>query len=162
MRITCNTSGLQKQLEQIRKEVTRKLKAMVVEFAYNVSLSAVANTPLGDSITYRRYYEARQGLPQIEGLARGNWQYSESTSGVSLKLIAGLASGEAASDGVAASAGAYYKLGDTFYIGNAAPYISALENNYSRQTQGQGISQPTLNTVMQVYSFRLDDYYKQG
>ncbi len=160
MKITCNTSKLQKQLQQLKLDVTRKLENMVREFAYHVSLSAIANTPIGNSVTYRKYYEARTDLPQVEGLSKGNWQYGNSPN-FSLRKIAGQSAGAAALDNILVAAEGY-KLGQKFYIGNATPYIMALENNHSPQTQGQGIMQPTLNTIQGVYSLQLDDYYKRG
>lgn len=158
--IKASTSKVEEQLAKFKLEVERKLKHMVTKFAYEIAQTAIENTPLGDSITYVRYYKARTDLPQVEGIARGNWQFSfDRNAGV--QIIAGQASGEAALDVFEAKSGAY-KLGQTFYILNAAPYIGALEADSSPQTNGMGIVKPTINTVMSAYKINLQEYYKQG
>ena len=55
-----------------------------------------------------------------------------------------------------------YKLGQQVLIGNRGPYISLLETNYSNQTAGQGIMQPTIDSIMAVHRTDLLRYYKQG
>ena len=55
-----------------------------------------------------------------------------------------------------------YQLGQQVIIGNEGPYIKALEQNYSDQTAGLGIMQPTLDSIMAVQRVSLQRYYDQG
>lgn len=158
--ITADITELEKQLEQYKAEVERKLKFMVVNFGERIAEYAINNTPLGDSVTYARYYQARNDLPQVEGIARGNWQFSYTKDG-NLQLIAGQASGEVALD-VFAAKSASYKLGQSFYVSNAAPYIGALEADFSGQTNGQGIIRPTMDTIAATYAIDLKNFYDKG
>lgn len=158
--LTVSTSELEKQLEQYKAEVKRKLEYMVVNFGERIAEYAINKTPLGDSITYARYYKARTDLPQVEGIAKGNWQFSYTPDGT-LQLIAGIGSGDTALD-VFISKSASYKLGQTFYISNAAPYIDSLEADYSGQTNGQGILKPTMDLIAATYAVDLKNFYDKG
>lgn len=158
--ISADTSKLEKQLAEYKLQVERKLKYMVASFAYRIADYAIDNTPIGDSVKFARYYQARTDLPQVEGLSKGNWQFSTSPN-ATLQLIAGQGSGGAALD-VLLHKAANYKLGDTFYIVNPTPYIGLLENNRSNQTFGNGIYKPTIALVMSTYSIDLKHYYDQG
>jgi hypothetical protein len=40
---------------------------------------------------------------------------------------------------------------DSFEVTNSVPYINRLENNYSKQTRGQGIIGPALNQVKRKF-----------
>lgn len=158
--IKADTSKLEAQLKQYIAEVERKLKYMVVNFGQQVAEYAIGNTPLGDSVTYARYYQARTDLPQVEGIARGNWQFSTNQDGT-LQLIAGRQSGDTALDVFSYKASSY-QLGQTFYISNAAPYISSLEADSSGQTSGQGILKPTMDTIAATYLIDLKNFYDKG
>ena len=162
-----NLDKITKQLEEYEKEVERKLKFMVEQFAVDVVQAGVNNTPLGDSEKYAAFYKVRltneTGLLDIEGLARGSWQidldgnltftnsrdsYGKNSGSNAVKKAEGQAKG--------------YKLGQTFVIGNAAPYIGELENNSSMQTQGQGIVAPTLAEIQAAHESDLKRYYDAG
>ena len=160
MEVKFDTSKLLAQLQAFEKEATRRMEKMVEGFAYHMAKRAISNTPLGDARYFISYYQGRTNLPQVEGMARGNWQYS-SDSNFQLQLIYGQNSDIQASDKVEADSKSY-KLGDTFYIGNAAPYIGSLEGNYSPQTRGNGIMQPTLDSIRGLYSFDFQNHYKRG
>ena len=159
--LTADSSALADSLKKAEQEIQRRLIGMVNKFARDFVEGAVSKTPIGDSQKFASYYQARTTLPQVEGLSRGNWQIKHTPDFQTL-LIAGQASGEAAADQSELYMQANYKLGDTFYVGNATPYIQALENNSSVQTDRQGISGPTIDLVTRVYQQRLDDYYKQS
>lgn len=159
LKIKVNTKVLLASLNKLKVDSARKMEGMVRQFAYNITLSGTENTPLGDAIQYKSWYDMRQFLPKEEGLARANWQYSESRA-FQLYLDTGKNTDQAALNRVT-SASTGYKLGDKFYIGNDLSYIMMLENNHSIQTGGAGIIKPTLATIQSVYSARLDDYYKQ-
>ena len=159
--LSVDASGLADSLKKAEQEIQRKLVGMVNKFARDFVEGAVSNTPIGDSQKFASYYQARTTLPQVEGLSRGNWQIKHTPDFQTL-LIAGQSSGEVSADQSELYMQANYKLGDTFYVGNATPYIQALENNHSVQTNGQGIYEPTIDLVTRVYQQRLDDYYKQS
>ena len=152
-----DTTALLASLTKAHKDATKRLEQMVRGFAYEFSLRAIENTPLGDSEKFARYYKARTALPQVEGIARGNWQFSTDPS-FTLQLNAGQFSNEVALDTVEYTSQAYV-LGATFYIGNSAPYIDDLESNYSSQTNGNGIMQPTLNDITGAYSVDFQRHY---
>ena len=160
MKITLDTSALLKELQQYHTDAIRKMEFMVRSFSYKLTMRAIENTPLGDSDKFAKYYKARTYLPQEEGIARGNWQFSINDV-FNLQLISGEASGNEALDHEKSQA-MVYKLGDTFYIGNAAPYISALEADHSIQTSGKGIMQPTMDDITGAYSADFQYYYNRG
>ena len=160
MKISFDTSKLLAQLQAFEKESTRRMEKMVEGFAYQLTMRAIENTPMGDSVRFQSYYSARTDLPQEEGIAQGNWQYSKDGS-FQLQLFSGQQSGIDALNKVKVDS-VSYKLGDVLYIGNAAPYIDALENNSSLQTNSKGILQPTLEQITGAYSVNLQYYYKKG
>ena len=158
--ITFDTSALLKSLQDAHADAKRRLEQMVRGFAYEFSLRAIENTPLGDSELYARYYRARVDLPQVEGIARGNWQFSTDSS-FDLQIVAGQFSGEQAL-GIIENSSSSYRLGQTFYIGNAAPYINDLEYNRSLQTNGNGIMQPTLDDIAGAYAVDFQYQYNKN
>lgn len=160
MEVKFDTSKLLAQLQAFEKEATRRMEKMVEGFAYQLTMRAIENTPMGDSLRFMSYYQSRTDLPQEEGIAQGNWQFSKNGS-FQLQLFSGQQSGIDALNKVKSESVAY-KLGDTFYIGNAAPYIDALEGNYSVQTNGRGIVKPTLEQITGAYSVNFQYYYKRG
>lgn len=164
-----NTDELAKQLEEYSKEVERRLKNMVEQFAVDVVSAGVNNTPLGDSKKYIYFYEGRtnpespfyrEGFPDIEGVAQGAWV-------VGLDGQLGFVPVGGRDSGMSAIADAKmdmqgYRLGQNFVIGNAAPYIGDLEDNYSDQTNGQGIMQPTVEEIQAANEADLKRYYDAG
>ena len=158
--ITVDSKDLLADLQKFYLEAVRKMENMVRGFAYEISLTAIQNTPLGDSITFQKLYQRRRYLPQEEGVARGGWEVSLDGS-LDFQVISGRDSGN-----VAASAAKIhlmnYKLGEVVLIGNSGPYIMDLEDNYSDQTAGMGIMQPTVDSILAVHQAQLLRYYKQG
>lgn len=159
-----NTDALAKQLEELSKEVERKLKNMVSEFTVDVVSAAVNNTPLGDSEKFANLYAMRltngSGLMDQEGLAQGSWQVALDGS-LEFKPDYGFDAGlNAIAETKFAMEG--YKLGQDYVIGNTGPYIDELENNYSDQTNGQGIMQPTIEQIQSAIQSDLKQYYDAG
>lgn len=157
--ITADTDPLVKSLEKAQAEIERKLLGMVSEFALKFTDVAVQATPIGDSVEYARLYQQRlDPLPKEEGMSRANWNLMDVNDFYPIYSVnQSLPYSDAKS-----YMNSYYKLGETFYLGNATPYIGLLENNASPQTAGNGISQPILDQILNVYQYRLDDYYKQS
>jgi len=146
-----NADEIAKQLKEFAEENRRRLKSLVEEFAVQVVTIAGNITPLGDSETFAKQYERRHQqnpeLPEEEGVARGAWVVS--LEGL-LYFVVNSGQGSVAEAMEAAQYEMqYYKLGEDFVIGNAAPYIGALENNWSPQTT-QGIVKPTVDQIMQI------------
>lgn len=161
--IKVEVQDLIKDLQNFYLEAVRKMENMVRGFSYEVALTAVDNTPLGDSVAYRKLYlrrEKQYGLEPIEGLARGGWQVSLDGT-LDFQEIYGIGSGNTATSAVKTHM-MNYKLGETVIIGNKGPYIQLLEDNHSDYTQGNGIIQPTVDHVMSVSRVSLLTYYKQG
>lgn len=159
-----NADAIAKQLEEYSREVERKLKFMVEQFAVDVVIAATENTPLGDSEKFAGFYSQRltnnSGLPDAEGVSRGAWVVGLNGQ-LSFIPISGRNTGaEAVAEAKMDIQG--YQLGQDFVIGNAAPYIGDLEDNYSGQTNGQGIMKPTVNQVMAAHESDLKRYYDAG
>lgn len=161
--ITVDVSKVLEELKAYHQDTERRLKNMVTGFAYTIAKTAIEKTPLGDAETYFKLYELRQnrtGLQPEEGFARGSWQAN--TSGqFSIQTIYGATSGTEALSFVKSDL-SNYKLGDTVFVGNKGFYIKLLENNYSDQTMGMGIMQPTLDSIMQTYQVDLVRLFKGG
>lgn len=159
MEVKFDTSKLLAQLQAFEKEATRRMEKMVEGFAYQLTMRAIENTPMGDSVKFFQYYQARTDLPPEEGIAQGNWQFSKDST-FQLQMFSGQQSGLDALLKVK-SESVTYRLGDTFYIGNAAPYIGALEGGSSSQALN-GIIKPTLDQITGAYAVNLQYYYKKG
>lgn len=152
-----------KELEEYLKETTRKLEHMVRGFAYQISLTAIDKTPLGDaspSSPYFSLYQSRTVLQPKEGFARGSWQVNK-TGQFSVQEYYGFESGDQALTLIKTDL-QNYRLGENLYIGNKGYYIQALENNHSQQTNGLGIMQPTLDNILASYQVDLKRLYNEG
>lgn len=158
--LSVDASGLADSLKKAEQEIERKLLGMVRKFTENFTEVAVAKTPIGDSVRYADLYASRPaGWPDKEGMARANWQVMDTDD---LATIYSNDTSLPASD-VASYFNSFYKLGETYYLGNATPYIKLLDqNNISDQTAGQGIKDPVIQSVLNIYQYQLDDYYKQS
>lgn len=111
-------------------------------------------------MVYESWYKSRTDLQPVEGFSRGSWQVS-TTGQFSKQEYYGYGSGDAALSLVKGNLGNYI-LGQTVYIGNNAYYIKALENNYSEQTQGLGIMQPTVDSIIATYQVDLKRLFDEG
>ena len=149
-----------KELEEYLKETTRKLEHMVRGFAYQISQTAIENTPLGDANAYFSLYQARTVLQPKEGFARGSWQVNK-TGQFSVQEYYGFESGDKALTLIKTDL-QNYRLGENLYIGNKGYYIEALENNHSPQTNGLGIMQPTVDSILASYQVDLKRLYNEG
>ena len=168
--ITVDTSALEKQLKEYVIEATKRLENTVAGFAYEFTIKASSNTPIGDEVSlgdetskYYSLYEQRMrdyGIPIEVGFHKGSWQYSESVSG--LQFTASITSPEDAADDAKYSAQSQYKLGDTFYIGSLAPAIEKLDNGEVPGHAAGSISKPTLEQVQQAFAIDVAKYYKEA
>ncbi len=157
--ITANFAEVAASLRKAKEEIDRKLENMVRQFAYHVTLTAIENTPLGDSITYYKYYQRRQkatGLQPVEGFAQGSWQVNTDGSFSIQETYSGAEAGVLAKSNLSS-----YKLGQSVYIGNMGYYIQVLENGYSDQAP-MGIMQPTSNQIVGVLQADLVRFYQEG
>ena len=166
--ITCDTKDLLSDIDKFVLESERKLKGMVRDFSEAVIEKAIEETPIGDSIRYAAWYDLRvkkptwqsYGLKPIEGFAQGSWRISLDNT-LKVQEIYTTKSGEIALD-IARNEVGDYKLGDKVLISNQGPYIQDLERNYSIQTEGIGIMQPTLTEVTSLYQHQLSEYYNRS
>ncbi|MEN6621313.1 MAG: hypothetical protein ABFD50_07180 [Smithella sp.] len=158
--ISVNVSKVLEELKQYHQDTERRLKNMVVGFAYTIAKTAIEKTPIGDAEKYFEWYQSRKYLEPEEGFARGSWQANASGQ-FSIQTIYGATSGSEALSLVKSDLGSY-KLGDTVFVGNKGFYIKALENNYSDQTNNLGIMQPTLDSIMQTYQVDLVRLFREG
>jgi hypothetical protein len=163
MQISVNTSALEKSLKDFHEEATRKMQGMVEKFSYIVAVTAIDNTPIGDSVKWEDLYLRRQqliGLEPIEGFAKGSWRVSTDGT-LEMQALYGDSSDDMASSLIKSDLNDY-KLGETIMISNFGPYIIELEKNFDRYNKNQPIMQPTLDSVMRTYQLHLDDYYKES
>lgn len=153
MRLSCNSSQVLEQILRFKEEVERKLTVAVCHFTMSMVQIAAYNTPLGDSKVYESLYEYRYsmfGLSPIEGLARGGWQANTSGNMI-FREVYGTNSSELAMSDAFEDISRTFQLGDKVYIGNKGPYIEKLENNFSKQTNGAGIVQPSVEEIQAVF-----------
>lgn len=163
--ITVDITKVLQELQKYKEDVDRKLKYMVVQFSYLISSEAIRNTPLGNAspkdqggnLPWYLRREELTGLQPIAGFAKGSWQVN--TSGT-FNIQETYSGGEAMS--LIRGSLFSYQLGQTVYIGNTGYYIRQLENNYSEQTQGMGIMQPTLDTITATYQVDLKRLFDEG
>lgn len=154
--ISVDSSATVRSLQEFKIALKAKLEKAVRIFAYEITAEAIRNTPLGDANAFKSYYESRKqstGLLDQEGYARGAWQASP-TGTFRRQEFYTESSGKQALD-IAEANLSTFKLGQTISIGNTAYYIGALENNYSIQTGGVGIIQPTRQQIQSIYAMSL-------
>ena len=164
--ISIDVSKLVQELKDYKIEVTKRLEYMVAMVAYDFVLTLGNNTPVGDQESierigsrYRKYYSARQkyfGIEMEAGYHSGSWQFS---SDGNLQFSTVITTPEGAANDALYEAQVNYKLGQTFYIGANTPGMESLENNRSSQTNGSGIVNPSVDTVMGIYRIKASDYY---
>lgn len=162
MQITVNTDELLKELEKHYRDTVERLEGMVRGFAYEVSLVAIENTPLGNAEEYQKLYQRRfirYGLAPQEGFAQGSWQVAFDNN-LDFQELYGANSGNTAAGSIKTHM-LNYKLGDSFVIGNTGPYIINLEGGSSDQAP-DGIMQPTVDSIMFTYKADLVRYFNQG
>jgi hypothetical protein len=168
MQVSTNIDKLQKSLDQFVVDNERKLRKVVINFAVQLAENAINQTPIGsdESIRindkYRSLYEQRAnltGLPTEAGYHRGSWMYSEDEFEDFFPFITEPAD---ALGNVDSDARSMYNLGDSFNIKSVGPAIVQLENNYSEQTQGQGIVNPTFAAVESAFSIDSKQNYDNG
>ena len=158
--ISADVAKVLEELKAYHADTIRRMENMVRGFSYIISKTAIENTPRGDAKTFFKLYEQRKKrirLEPIEGFAKGSWQVNTSGQFSVQQVYSG---GEALN--LISTDLNSYKLGDTLYIGNRGFYIDMLENNYSSQTQGMGIMQPTLDSIMQTYKVDLPRLFLEG
>jgi len=157
--ITANVDELLKSLELYHADAVRRLENMVKGFSYEISVTAVGNTPIGDVETYLDLYVMRnQSNPEFEiraGLAKGNWQVSLDGTIEFQNVYSGTTALSAAETHLM-----NYQLGETVLIGNNLLYIGRLENGSSQQAP-EGIMQPTLDNIMNTHKVNLVRYYRE-
>lgn len=124
MIVGSNADKISRQLEEFSKEVERRLKGMVSDFAVEVLESASTNTRLGDAEKYKALYERRQkatGWKAEEGMAQGGWVIGLGGTPAFVQRYGEGSSAEAVDDAMQDMQG--YQLGQDFVIGNAVPYV---------------------------------------
>jgi hypothetical protein len=161
MRVTCNLDEVLASIKKLEEEVTRKLEGMVEIFVYN-----------GNAVQNARYYNSPARLKwfmPIEGSAKGGWTVTmETPSRVLVPLRADSENAINTKEDAERDSKAY-KLGETVYIMNSVPYVAtagftspsfgSLEGGYSAQAP-QGIMGPTVDSILNVYQLKLNEYYK--
>ena len=150
--ISIDTDSLVKQLEDLEATITRKLEATVRGFAFELSNTVIALTPVGDLAKFASFYAARTPpWPKFPGMAISNWVYTK--TGATYRPIADT-TGKPSKENIASGLSTY-KLGENFYIGNDVPYIGMLENGHSNQAPDGFMMQ----AATRAYSVDLKKYF---
>lgn len=151
LKITSNAAAVADQVENIKKQIEYKLKAMVVSFANQVVSQAITYTPIGDETQYPALYQRRleqYNLQPIRGFAKGSWRFSK-TDSKAVQEFYTTAAGDYAKAEFATEMHSGYALGDSFYILNTGPYI--------RYVQGYvvagGVVAATLKDIRSIYQY---------
>lgn len=163
--IRSNIEDVRKSLLAYKEDLKNRMERAVTRWSYEVTIAAVMATPLGDSDLFTKWYEMRYevtGLPPEEGLARANWQVSFDGQLHFSVNVTGATAGDIAAGDVQEKMISTYKLGQSFTIGNTGPYLAKLENNYSRQTEGKGISKPVYAAMIQAYNSDFVSFINEG
>lgn len=164
MKFSCNADELLKQISNLKEEIDRKLRVTVCTFSSNMVGIAAYNTPLGDAQAFESLYEYRYnslGLSPVEGLARGGWQASLTPTST-FREVYGSNSAELAISDAFSNMYSQYDLGETVYISNTGPYIENLQNNFSMQTLGKGIAQPTIDEIVSAFTTDFRAIYERA
>ena len=154
-------------LLKFREEVERKLTSMVAGFAYEITLAASENTPIGDeerlgvdpaytALYFRRFNE--YGIVPEVGFHKGAWYYSPDAN---KPLDPSISDPFDAANEVESDMFSQYKVGNDFYILGVGPGFAALENGSSLQAP-TGIMQPTIEQLEGTYQINLQHYYNRG
>jgi hypothetical protein len=166
MRIVCDTDKVLAELKEFHAQAVRKMTGMVILFAYNVTISASQNTPVGDlealvqRESYRNFYLKRfqeYGIEINVGFHAGAWHYSEEWA---LGFDKNIYAEEEAAGRVQQDMKQRFMLGDYFFIGAKGPGFGALEDGYSPKAP-DGIMKPTMQDITNIYSLNLAQYYKE-
>ena len=151
--IKIDTQGLVKQLEDLEALITRKLEATVRGFAYELSETVIALTPVGSMSKFADRYLARTPpWPQAPGMAVNNWIYTK--HGATYRPIADTSAKDSRQNII--SGLSTYKLGEFFIIGNDVPYMQLLEEGHSKEQAPQGFM---MQAATRVYSVDLKKYF---
>lgn len=158
--IKTNADEVAKSLDDYKKEVERKLKAMVVGFAQDVASAASDATRIGhiseggNTLNYINKYKQRAveyGIAPVEGYHRGAWQYTEGA----LTFNPVIYDKATMLDTVDLKAEVNYKIGDTFTVGAIGPAYDELQAL-------DDIEGATISTVIGAHRADLKQYYDQG
>ena len=152
-----NTNEIAEQLKKYSEEVERKLKNMVEQFAVDVLESASSNTRLGNAEIYYVEYKRRQkatGWLPIEGMAQGGWVIALDGTPAFVERHGVQPDGTTADAVEAATLDVNgYKLGQSFVIGNAVPYVGQF---------AMEIKAPTIEEIETIHQADFKRYYDAG
>ena len=160
--IKTNAEDVAKSLEEYKKEVERKLKAMVVGFAQDVASAASDATRIGhiseggNTLAYVNKYKQRAedyNIDPIEGFHKGAWEYVEGS--LTFSTDPTIYDKSTMLGAVDYKAEANYKIGDTFAIGAIGPAFEMLQKL-------DDIEGATISTVMGAHRADLQGYYNGG
>lgn len=156
----------------------KKMQGMVEIFIYKITWQAIENTPYGSVEDYVELYNRPSRLkylPAEAGYAKGGWVMEMNKPFSSMFFTKADSENALNTKYFNESRSLNYKLGDTVYITNNVPYVAndgwsfgtykngnpvkSLESGASSQAPN-GIMQPTLNEILNIYQFKLDEFYK--
>lgn len=169
MIVAANADNAVSDLDKYIVELERRLKNMVVGFAYEITLHASTSTPIGNAedlneqnpdlgqAKYQYLYKTRYdsyAIDPVVGFHRNAWVFSLNPSNGFNSVI-----GSNPEENVRSDATASYRLGDDFYISATGPGYKYLEQNTSEQTNGKGIVEPTIELIQSTYTVDLKRYF---
>jgi hypothetical protein len=155
-----------KELEEYKQVLKRKLEHTVRGFAYELTMIASSNTPIGSleaiqsNKRYARYYFERMeltGIPELPGFHRGAWR-ADNTNSIEYepKIVSQSEVGAYVKQGLAD-----YKLGQTVFVGAEGLAFDLFEKGENTQAK-QGIITPTRNMIESMYKIHIERYFNEG
>ena len=166
MRISSNVKEVIADLKKIAEDNRERLTYMVITAASDIASIASDETPIApvdweNRAWYVDTYAKRLEQHQIEkkpGFHKGAWVYSPYPS---FDLEREIQPFENVGGQVTADMNYAYNLGDGFYIGAKGPGFAGIESGYSPNAP-QGVMQPTVDQIVELYKVNLAMYYKRG
>lgn len=177
--VSSNIDSVVLDFNKIKERINQRLIQMATTFAYQVTVSAIDDTPFGTKInpdgTINMLYENPARIAffgsDVPGVSKAGWQLRVGAIAYGGRKPMPAKSQQATE--IKQDAGndlRPYQLGQTIFISNKVPYVvqdnffasrvpSSLEGGYSNQAP-DGIMKPTLQMISTVYALNLAKYYK--
>lgn len=166
MRITSNVKQVVADLKKISQDNRERLTYMVIQAAADLADIASDETPAAPEdweirSWYVNVYKERMQRYQIAmepGFHKGAWVYSPNSS---FDLEPQIRSFDTVPGQVRDDMNYAYNLGEGFYIGAKGPGFAGIERGLSPKAP-EGVMQPTIDRIIDIYKMNLAMYYKRG
>lgn len=150
-----DTTDAVASLRKYQQEMKVKFEQMVVRVVRLWSTGIIEVSPVGDSLAYKEFYEAREedGWAMTEGLLLGNWKIRNGTTATT-NYIWNDQDTDTTGMNIAKEGdrfAAEFKLGQVITVYNATPYINSVAVRNTRGQQIRDIRYDAELRLMQTY-----------